>query len=121
MQDRRQRTHAGLSIDVTALEKEHDVNTSPQWQDPQWQESPVLRRSPAWNDSQQEELAAPLQESLDTFAALEDKAGGVLDFDAAAAVPKEELRRYLQASQMDTSLIPELRKASHFTLSAGSL
>ncbi len=52
----------------------------------------------------------PLRESLDTFAALEGGSGGLLDFEAAAAVPEKELKRYLQASQIDSNLLAGFRQ-----------
>lgn len=52
----------------------------------------------------------PLRESLDTFAALEGGPAGLLDFEAAAAVPEKELKKYLQASQIDGSLLANFRQ-----------
>ena len=70
--------------------------------------SPDTKASPRkgqWGDRR----GLGLWESLDTFAALAEGEGGVLDLEAAAAVPEIELRRYLEQSLLDPNLIPTLR------------
>ena len=51
-----------------------------------------------------------LWESLNTFAALTEWEGGVLDLEAAAAVPEIEQRQYLEQSLVELNLIPTMRK-----------
>lgn len=74
-------------------------------------DSPLLASSRNARQVLQSESLDPLRESLDTFAALEGgSGGGLLDFEAAAAVPEKDLKKYLQASQIDGSLLTNFRQ-----------
>lgn len=83
------------------------------------QSSPISKDPPSQkNRKVKDRPAFGLFESLDTFAALAEEEGGVLDLEAAAAVPDTELRRYLEQSLIDPKLIPTLRKVQPATLMA---
>ena len=75
-------------------------------------DSPLQTPSKAVRQELQSQGIDPLRESLDAFAALEGGPGGLLDFEAAAAVPEKELKKYLQASQIDGSLLANFRQVS---------
>ena len=78
--------------------------------------SPLHAPSKVVSQVLQSEGIDPLRESLDTFAALEGGSGGLLDFEAAAAVPEKDLKKYLQASQLNGNLLAGYRQVCKLLL-----
>ena len=82
---------------------------------PHWQDSPE-RGNTAERSPDVEASHNPMCESLDTFSAMEGFPGGVLDLEAAAALPDKEMKAFMQGSQLDRTLIPSLRKVRLYIL-----